>query len=223
MNEQFGNVVYPVIQKALDLKDRLDRGESADFDAEHRRLLEQIRADGEARRLSDYSGDSGAFLGARYALACWVDELMIVHTPSPWSERWAGAVLEYALFGTRDRAFKFWDQLRIALKRPDAPRAAVAPGPDALETFFLCIVLGYRGRHRDDPAEVRAYVEEIRPQFGKVTPWIPPRDLGVVTNVAPLQGRQSLLRVLWVRGMVALGLLLASLILGIVWLASASE
>ena len=68
MNKPFGNVVFPVITSALELKDRLDRGEIPEIEVksrietEQRKLLDLLRADGEIRRQVDYSGDGGVFL-----------------------------------------------------------------------------------------------------------------------------------------------------------------
>lgn len=212
MNKQFANVVYPVIAQALRLKERLDQGESADIETEQRELLEKLRPDGETRRLSDFNGDGSVFLGARYALTCWIDELFIVH--SPWSDVWNEHKLEVALFGSLVRAGRFWDQLDVALKRPNTPRPPVPPGPDALETFFLCVVLGFRGRYLNEPAKVREYVEEMRPQISRTSAFQSPRDLGVATNVEPLVGRQTLRRIIGVYGGISLVVLLVLLILG---------
>ena len=68
---------------------------------------------------TDYAGDGRTFLGARYALACWIDELFIVH--SSWADRWKPLILEQALFGSRERATKFWEQADIVLRRPECP------------------------------------------------------------------------------------------------------
>jgi type VI secretion system protein ImpK len=143
-------------------------------------------------------------------LTCWIDELFIVY--SPWAERWKPLILEQALFGTRVRAEKFWEQAEIVLRRPGAPRALSPPGPDALETFFLCIVLGFRGTHREDAGKIREYVEEMRPQVARASDWPTPADRGVKTNVEPLLGREALLRIVAVYGGLTLLVLLALLI-----------
>ena len=205
MTPQFGELVHPVIFHALDLKDRLDRGDKLDLEAEQRRLIERLRSSGEVRHLVDYMGDGTVFLGARYALSCWIDELFIVY--SSWADLWKERPFEVALYGSRERAGKFWDQADLVLRRPNSPRAPTAPGLDAMETFFLCIVLGFRGRYLDIPAKVREYVEEMRPQVTRTTPWQMPRDRGVKTNVEPLLGRANLRRVIAVYG--GLSLLIA--------------
>jgi hypothetical protein len=86
------------------------------------------------------------------------------------------------------------------------------PGPDALETFFLCIILGFRGTHREDPGKIRGFVEEMRPQVARAADWPMPADRGVKTNPEPLLGRQTLLRVVAVYGGLSLLVLLALLI-----------
>ncbi len=212
MTPQFHELVHPVISYALDVKDRLDRGEKPDLDVEQRRLMERLRSTGEVRNLVDYMGDGTVFLGARFALACWIDELFIVH--SPWEMLWKERPLEVALYGSRERAGKFWDQADLVLRRPNSPRVPTPPGLDAMETFFLCIVLGFRGRYLENPGKVREYLEEMRPQITRTTPWPSPRDLGVKTNVEPLVGRAELRRVVAVYGG---SLLLVAFVFLILW------
>jgi type VI secretion system protein ImpK len=210
MTPQLSELVYPVISYALDLKDRLEHGEEPDLDAEQRHLIERLRADGELRRLIDYNGDGGAFLGARYALTCWIDELFIVYTR--WAETWKEKILESTLYGSRDRAWKFWDQAEIALRHPSAPRVSTPPGPDAVETFFLCVALGFRGRYLENPAKVKEFMDEMRPQVTRSSNFAAPRELGVRTNVEPLMGRETLGRVVSLYGGGVLALILVLLI-----------
>jgi type VI protein secretion system component VasF len=202
MTPQFGELVHPVIFHALDLKDRLDRGEKLDLEVEQRRLIERLRSNGEVRHLIDYTGDGTVFLGARYALSCWIDELFIVY--SSWADLWKERPFEVALYGSRERAGRFWDQADLVLRRPNSPRAPTAPGLDAMETLFLCIVLGFRGRYLENPGKVREYVEEIRPQVTQTTAWPSPRDHGVKTNIEPLLGREKVRRVIAIYGGVSL-------------------
>ena len=211
MNPQFSELVNPVITYALDLKERLDNGEEPDLETEQRQLIDRLRSDSEVRRLTDYTGDGGAFLGARYALTCWIDELFIVY--SPWSDVWKERILESTLYGSRDRAWKFWDQAEIALRRPNTPRLSTPPGPDAVETFFLCVVLGFRGKYLENPARVKEFMEEMRQQVGRSEGFSGPRDLGITTNAEPLLGRATLGRVVAVYGGISLALLVFLLIL----------
>jgi type VI secretion system protein ImpK len=212
MNKAFGRIVYRVLGESLAVRDRLERGEALEIEPVRQEILALVRSESEGRRLPDYVGD-GTFLGARYALACWVDELFIIHCQPPWADDWKERTLEYELFGTNVAANRFWEQADIVLRRPGAPRTATQPGPDAIETFFLCIVLGFRGTYFDGPARVREYVEEMRPMLARPAAWQPPRDLGVRTNAAPLVGRESLRRVVGIYGGATLVLALVLLAL----------
>src|SRR5262249_150679 len=158
-----------------------------------------------------YAGDGRTFLGARYALSCWIDELFIVY--SQWAERWKPLILEQALFGTRVRAEKFWEQAEIVLRRPNAPRPPNPPGPDAVETFFLCLLRGFRGTLRENPGKLREFVDGMRSQVVPAVDWPLPADAGVKTNVEPLLGRETLLRVFAIYGGLSLLVVLTLLIL----------
>jgi type VI secretion system protein ImpK len=210
MTPQFSELVLPVFSYALNLKERMDNGEEPDLESEQRQLIERLRSDTEVRRQTDYAGDGGNFLGARYALTCWIDELFIVY--SPWAEQWKEKILELALYGTRDRAWKFWEQTEIALRRPRTPSVTVPPGPDALEAIYLCVALGFRGRYLENPGRVKEFMDELRPQVSRSTNWAGPRDLGVTTNAEPLLGRATLGRVVGVMGGISLLLFLVLLI-----------
>jgi type VI secretion system protein ImpK len=211
MTPEFSDLVYKVMTYTLDLKDRVDQEAEPDLERERSRLIELLPAHAGVGLQSDYSGDGRTFLGARYALACWIDELFIVY--SSWAERWKPLILEQALFGSRERATRFWEQADIVLRRPNAPRASSPPGPDAVETFFLCIVLGFRGTYREDPQKIREYVEEMRPQVTKTAAWASPSDLGVKTNIEPLLGRETLRRVVAIYGGLSLLIILVLFIL----------
>jgi type VI secretion system protein ImpK len=211
MTPEFSELVYKVISYTLDLKDRVDQNAALDLEKERSRLIELLPAHAGAGLQADYSGDGRTFLGARYALACWIDELFIVY--SSWTERWKPLILEQALFGSRERASRFWEQADIVLRRPNTPRVSSPPGADAVETFFLCIVLGFRGTYRDDPQKVREYVEEMRPQVTRTTAWSSPRDLGVKTNIEPLLGHETLLRVVGIYGCLSLMVIVVLVIL----------
>lgn len=213
MNKRLSDLVYGVIQSALDLKDRLDKEDPStlDIETEQRELLSRIQNDSAARLVPDFLGDNQMFLGVRYALACWLDELFIVH--SSWSNLWNERKLEVLLYDSLVRAEKFWDQADLVLSRPGTPKIAFRPGPDAIEAFFLFIVLGFRGKFLNNPAKIREYVESMRILVAKTDPWVPPRDIPVKPNPAPLEGRETLQRTIWIYGSIAVAVAITFLIL----------
>jgi type VI secretion system protein ImpK len=201
MRPEMAKLVYPVFHYGLQLKERLDRGEPLDLETEQVKLRGYLQSEAEARRHPEYGGDSSVeggssiqglerrtkdgFLGPRYALACWLDEIFILN--SRWQRQWNERSLETALYGTRDRAFRFWDQAR---------RAEARTGEDALEVFFLCVVLGFRGDYRDDPGKLESWVTNVRNRLSRRhdQEWPAPDALDPPTNVPPRTGRRQFQR-----------------------------
>jgi hypothetical protein len=110
MREEIADLVHPVLSYGLLLQERLKRGEAPDFDTEQAVLKGRLGTDLEARRIPEYGGDAAGldgvgglpqaaggerFLGIRYALACWLDEIFILD--SPWSRAWAEKQFESAV------------------------------------------------------------------------------------------------------------------------------
>jgi type VI secretion system protein ImpK len=191
MRKEIADLVYPVFTYALRAKEQLAHGESLAFAQAQAALRGLLKSESEARRWGEYSGEqtttgtvtgrgsSGAFLGIRYALVCWLDEIFILD--SPWRSEWTENSLEVALYGTRDRSEKFWEQAR---------RAEARPGSDALEVFFLCVMLGFRGEMRHNPDGLRAWREAAESQIAQNQarePSLPP-DSQLGSDVPPLHG-----------------------------------
>jgi type VI secretion system protein ImpK len=214
MHEELSTLVHPVLAHALDVRERLDRGEPLHLDVEQAALKGLLRTELEAQRWADFGGDvsrdparlaprPGApqaaapelFLGARYALVCWLDELFIVY--SPWGAAWNERKLEMALYGSNDRAWKFWEQARLAETRPTT---------DALEVFFLCVTLGFRGDLREAPEQLRTWMagNQGRLTRGAGEDWPHPAELDPPTNVPPLRARDRLARVVYFGGLALL-------------------
>jgi type VI secretion system protein ImpK len=201
MREEIANLVHPVINHALRLKDRLGQGETPDFDTEQAGLKGFLLGDLEARRLPDFGGDSvdsrasfsrigdlsrrgtDSFLGIRYALVCWLDEMFILD--SSWGRHWNEQKLETQLYGTNIRAELFWEQAR---------RAEARPGSDALEVFFLCVMLGFRGEKREQPEQLLAWVNNARTRIERSQSQelsLPPEHQPP-THVPPRHGQERL-------------------------------
>jgi type VI secretion system protein ImpK len=206
MQEAIANLVHPVFAYGLRLKERLERGETPTFEIEQAALKGLLLSDIEARRWADFGGDGEGgsesrgrshqqFLGIRYALTCWLDELFILD--SPWTSRWNERKLEVALYGTNDRAWKFWEQARLAESRA---------GADAVEVYFLCVMLGFRGEVREEPERLQAWVAATRSQVTRrhLQEWPYPPELEPPSNVPPLIGTDRFRRMLLVAGVVLL-------------------
>ncbi len=212
MQEELANLVHPIFSRALNLRDRLEKGEGETpaIEAEQAELRNLLLTDLEAQRWSDFGGDelqrhggqtvaaAAPFLGARYALICWLDELFILY--SPWDDQWNERKLEVALYGTNDRSWRFWEQTTVAERRSTA---------DALEVFYLCVMLGFRGELRETPDKLQAWVAATQAGLTRrgAGEWPHPPELDPPTNVPPLRAREGLKRVVWLCGVALLVLI----------------
>ena len=123
--------------------------------------------------------DSSRFMGARYALTCWLDEMFI---DSTWQREWDENKLEQALFQTNIRYSNFWSQARLAESIPGSG--------DAQEAFLLCVLLGFRGELGERPEQLREWVSAARSRaskgMGKELPAVPEKT--PESNVPLLMG-----------------------------------
>jgi type VI secretion system protein ImpK len=202
MNEQLANLVHHVIGCGLNLRERLEKGEKPRLETEQTLLRRLLLSEQEAQRWSEFGSDetsdasapssqaanhSSSFLGVRYALTCWLDELFVRY--SPWGEAWKQCTLETALFGSSDGPWRFWQQAAQAERRPTT---------DALEAFYLCVMLGFRGNLSGAPDKLQAWANAVKGRITRSSPneWPHPPELQSPTNVPPLGARDSLRQVI---------------------------
>jgi type VI secretion system protein ImpK len=194
MREEIGNLVYPVLRHGLRLKEALERGEGNKHDlaTEQSSLKGLLKTAAEAQRWPVFSGDGDQFLGVRYALVCWLDEVFI---ESPWGDRWNERKLEEALYKHNERAYRFWEQARVAESRTDN---------DALEAFYLCVMLGFRGDLRDRTEKLEDWRKSAESQLnqGREVAFALPAGLPPPRNAPPLTGRSRLHRAFAILGVV---------------------
>lgn len=133
MTPRFAQAVDPIFLHVLGLLDRIQRGEQPAPQDERLRIRALIDQ-GEA-----IVGSGAEWEAAKYALASWTDEMLI---DAPWDGRewWSNNALEVELFQTRS----CFDQFYIR-----AQEATTLARRDALEVYYVCVVLGFRGLYRD--------------------------------------------------------------------------
>jgi type VI secretion system protein ImpK len=187
MRDDIAEVVFKVLQKGIDLKERRERNEEVDFDTAQGDLLGCLND----ARLGESRPDD---LGARFALACWLDEILIGDAKTDWAQKWSRDYsLEFMLYRTRERAPRFWEGEKQAEARP---------GNDALEVYFLCSMLGFRGEppFGNSPEDLRSWADRIRPQVMRTYGDEPQRlDNSTPQNHVPLlsgrDGFQAMLKI----------------------------
>lgn len=202
--------MHSVFGAGLDLLGRLEQGHTPSVENERSRLLGLVRGDGSLDADPLFVGDmlpthsyrttgsfrndpvDGKYLGVRYALACWVDEIFLgVDPDSPlrwWADQWEGDTVEVRLFGgAQERAWRFWNQARVAESRG---------GPEALEAYLWAVMLGFRGspEQAQTPVDPKEWVDKVRRRVLQVraVEFPLPVDRDFATRVPPLRGRQRL-------------------------------
>ncbi len=105
-----------------------------------------VALDEAARKAGISSQLSHDFELAKHALVYWIDEILI---NSPWSHamEWRQHILEWDIYQERLRADRFFEK---------AHEAEVLANTDPLETYYLCVALGFRGKYVESQPELRA-------------------------------------------------------------------
>lgn len=142
MRPEFSQAVDPIFQTTLNFVDRIEKGNRLIAADERATLLRRI--DEAEIRL----GNTQEWKLAKYALCSWIDAVLI---DAPWQGKgwWKDNCLESKYFGRRDAHEDFFKQAN----------AAAELGPkDALEVYYIAVVLGFRGIYGDSDANYRSNV-----------------------------------------------------------------
>ena len=157
MTDAFSDLVLPIFRRVLDLTGKLSAGGESLSIEEVKAQTRSWIEDAELRASSDASL-SDAFGLAKYGLVGWIDEVL---TDSSWgkSVRWGSEdyVLEWDVYRDHNRATKFYEHAEVAFDELTQSRASA----DSLETFLLCVALGFRGEKRDDEAKFNVWVDRV--------------------------------------------------------------
>jgi type VI secretion system protein ImpK len=137
MTPQFAKAVDPIFEHVLALLERIDAGEGGAIDAEREkdrivRLLDEAQAK---------LGEANDWQLAKYGLVCWIDEVLIA-ADWPGSTYWNEYSLESSMYNQRERNEQFYVWARSASELTRR---------DALEVFYLAVILGFRGFYGDPP------------------------------------------------------------------------
>lgn len=136
MKPSFAKAVDPVFRYVLDLMERIEKTPDLSVAQERQTINEWIAHAG------SFFHESRDWDYAKFALVCWIDEVLI-RTPWAGREFMRENTFEQEHYGTRDRARDFY------VKSEEAKRSGCS---DALEVYYICVVLGFRGIY-DSPDE----------------------------------------------------------------------
>jgi type VI secretion system protein ImpK len=133
MTPEFAKAVDPVFLYVIELLDRITADEEVSPQDERLKIRVQLeRADALLEQKPEWQL-------AKYALAAWIDEVLI-EAPWPHATWWKEHALEWEDFQSADGYEAFYLKAR---------EAAALRKKDALEVYYVCVVLGFRGLYRD--------------------------------------------------------------------------
>jgi type VI secretion system protein ImpK len=135
MTPDFAEAVDPIFLFVFKLLDRIERNERLDA-AHEREVLRGKFQDADSkleRREQEWKL-------TKYAIVSWIDDLLIYDAPWDGKNWWENNSLEFEMFNTRDRATEFYNR---------AKEAAKSTRSNALEVYYVCAALGFRGFYRE--------------------------------------------------------------------------
>jgi type VI secretion system protein ImpK len=143
---------------------------------------------------------------ALYAVVAFIDE-SILNSGQPVFADWPRQPLQEELFGGHVAGESFFDNLQRVMARTDFIRAA-----DLLEVFYLCLLLGYKGRYAVSGGDLRGIMAAVWDKIQRirgVSPALSPRWTLPADVVLSAQPDAWAKRLQWVAiGCLALVLLL---------------
>ena len=162
MRDDLARPVFDILLLGIKLRERVLAGEKPMLGTEQAKLKAML---GSANSPAPWGSENDPthsiadrdreFLGLRYTLTCWLDEILI---DAGWKE-WDENKLESNLFRTNIRYGNFWQQAHLA--------EAIPATADALEVFLLCVLLGFRGEYGENPSRLREWVDSTRSRVSR--------------------------------------------------------
>lgn len=134
MSPEISTAVDPIITYVLSVMNEIEENVSPPIAEDvHARCVALID------RAETMLSNSQQWNLAKYAIVAWVDDLLI---DSPWEGRvwWHENHLELRYFQSTDAFTEFYQRSK---------QATILPNKDALEVFYVCVVLGFRGVYGD--------------------------------------------------------------------------
>jgi type VI secretion system protein ImpK len=138
----FAKAIDPIFIATLSIVERIEQSDRLVVADERATLLRKID-DAEVQL-----GNTPEWQLSKYAVCAWIDQLLI---DAPWQGKgwWKDNCLEKKYFGRRDAYEAFFQR---------ATEAANQSRKDALEVYYLAVVLGFRGFYVDSDLNYKANI-----------------------------------------------------------------
>jgi type VI secretion system protein ImpK len=130
MTKSFSKAVDPIFEYVLSLLDRIEQGDEPDAQQTQTFLYNVLLT-----RAEQELGHTAEWQLAKRAIIFWIDEML---TRAFWKGRswWVNNLLAFQLLQTAEGSLEFY---------LDAKKAVGGSTLNALEVFYICVILGFRG------------------------------------------------------------------------------
>lgn len=137
MSPQFAQHLDPIFLRVLGVIDSINAGSQPSAEQTQRLLNDQFRR--AERQLSRTHGEAWDL--AKFALTSWIDETMTGMASWDGQKWWMTNSLTWQHYKSAEYHTDFFVRARDAAEMPDVD--------DALETYYVCVMLGFRGLYGD--------------------------------------------------------------------------
>jgi type VI secretion system protein ImpK len=138
---------------------------------------------------------------AAFAVVAFLDESVLT-SKNPVFSTWSRMPLQEELFGEHMAGETFFQYVQLLLSRRDSVETV-----DVLEVYYLCMLLGYRGRYGSSgDGELRAIMESIKGKANRVRGGnLPLSPAWPLPGDSPLPKRRDpwLRRLVWITALAA--------------------
>ena len=137
---------------------------------------------------------------AAFAVVAFLDESVLTSKNAVFST-WSRLTLQEELFGEHMAGETFFRYVQLLLSRRDSAETV-----DVLEVYYLCMLLGYRGRYGSSgEGELRAIMESIKGKTNRVRGSTPLSPAWALPGDPPLPKQRDpwLRRMVWVAALTA--------------------
>lgn len=193
MTPGFANAVDPIIEMMLTFKEQIEKNTTCRPDFVRQSFIQRIAASEKLVHEEPEEWDL-----ARFALVTWIDEQLVYSLAWPYSASWNQQKLQTHYYRTQTARESFFER---------AAQAERSAQKDALEVFFICVVLGFKGVY-DPAAKVKSpkqmgLPDNLQDWIRKTRQHIKLNDVKVVEKematdgfeATPLKGKYDLLRI----------------------------
>jgi type VI secretion system protein ImpK len=133
-NSDLASLSAPVFESVLKLRASLLLP-SAELRPSFERMLEEVEQRGATLRY-----DVAQVQAVKFALAAFIDE-MVLSEAFPLREKWEKYPLQLKYFGEHLAGVKFFDRLDELLAQTELD-------VDVVEVYYLCLLLGFKGKYK---------------------------------------------------------------------------